>query len=86
MRPEQVAEVKDWEGSSEFDARERAVLQYAEEVTRDVRARPETFEALRNHFDSQTIVELTVTVGFYGMVSRILENMQVELEEDPTIV
>lgn len=82
----QVAEVVNWEGSSHFDERERAVLRYTEEVTRDVRARPQTYEALKTHFDSQAIVELTVTIGFYGMVSRILENMQVELEDDPTIV
>ncbi len=86
VRPEQVAEVKNWEGSSHFDEQERAVLQYTEEVTRDVRARPETYEALKKYFDSQAIVELTITIGFYGMVSRFLENMQVELEDDPTIV
>jgi uncharacterized peroxidase-related enzyme len=86
VRGDQVAEVANWQSSSAFDERERALLQYTEEVNRDVRAREETFQALKQHFNTQAIVELTVTVGFYGMVSRILENLQVELEDDPTAV
>jgi alkylhydroperoxidase family enzyme len=46
-----------------------------------VRAAPATFEAIRGHFDEEAIVELTTVIGFYCMVSRILENLQVELEE-----
>lgn len=73
--------VKTWFDSDQFDEKERAALQYADEVVRDVRAAPATFEALRGHFDEQAIVELTTVIGFYCMVSRILENLQVELEE-----
>jgi alkylhydroperoxidase family enzyme len=77
----QVDAVKTWFDSDGFDEKERAVLQYADEVIRDVRAAPETFEALRPHFNEEAIVELTTVIGFYCMVSRILENLQVELEE-----
>ena len=82
----QVDAVKGWEGSDAFSDKERAVLAYGEEVIRDVRAREETFAELRKHFDEEASVELTVTIGFYCMVSRILENLQVELEEDETAV
>jgi alkylhydroperoxidase family enzyme len=74
--------VKNWYDTDAFDEKERAVLQYADEVIRDVRAAPQTFEALRQHFDEEAIVELTTVIAFYCMVSRILENLQVELEED----
>lgn len=86
VRPEQIAEVANWEGSKAFNDQERAVLQYTEEVNRDVRAQEATYAALKQHFNTQAIVELTVTIGFYGAVSRILENLQVELEDDPTAV
>ena len=77
----QVDAVKGWTDSDAFDEMERALLQYAEEVIRNVRAKPQTFEALRPHFNDEAIVELTTVIGFYCMVSRILENLQVELEE-----
>ena len=77
----QVDAVKTWFDSDAFDATERAVLQYADEVVRDVRATPKTFDALEQHFNDEAIVELTTLIGFYCMVSRILENLQVELEE-----
>ena len=78
----QVDAVKNWSDADAFDEKERAVLQYADEVIRDVRAAPQSFEALRQHFDEEAIVELTTVIAFYCMVSRILENLQVELEED----
>lgn len=82
----QIAAVAGWESSGEFDGRERALLRYADEVTQQVRAGEQTYAQLREHFNEQALVELTVTIGFYGMVSRILENLQVELEDDPTAV
>ncbi len=82
----QIAAVAGWEASTEFDERERALLRYTDEVTRQVRASEQTFAEVSKHFDEQALVELTTTIGFYGMVSRILENLQVELEDDPTAV
>ena len=78
----QIDAVKSWFDTDLFDEKERAVLQYADEVIRDVRAKPESFDALKQHFNDEAIVELTTVIGFYCMVSRILENLQVELEED----
>lgn len=78
----QIDAVKTWFDADVFDEKERVVLQYADEVIRDVKAKPASFEALRQHFDDEAIVELTTVIGFYCMVSRILENLEVELEED----
>ena len=45
--------------SPAFGELERAALAYSEEVTRERKASDETFAALRKHFDTQQIVELT---------------------------
>ncbi len=79
-----IKAIPDWSGSEAFDDLERAVLQYTDEVTRNVRVSEETFAQLRKHLDDAAVVELTVTIGFYNMVSRILESLQVELEEEGT--
>lgn len=66
-----------WEKSTAFDARLRAVLAYADAMTRQVQVPEATFAALREHFDAQRIVELTATIAAYNMVSRFLEALQI---------
>ena len=40
----------------------------------------DTFAAVRSFLSEEGIVELTTTIGYYGMVCRILETLQIELE------
>jgi alkylhydroperoxidase family enzyme len=80
VRKEQVEALPDWENSGTFDEQERAVLQYTDEMTRKIRVRDDTFAAVRSFLNEEGIVELTTTIGYYGMVCRILEALQIELE------
>jgi 4-carboxymuconolactone decarboxylase len=52
-------------------------LRYAEAMTRDVVVPDEIFEAVRDAFDDQQILELTVTIATYNMVSRLLVALDV---------
>lgn len=64
-----------------FDAAERAVLRLALESTRTVAIRPETWEALKASFpDPAQLIELTMIVASYNMVSRVLVGLGVEIE------
>jgi 4-carboxymuconolactone decarboxylase len=63
-----------------FDATARAVLRYTAEVTREVKASQAAFDELRRHLSEQDTVELTLVVGYYNMVSRVLESLEIELE------
>ena len=38
------------------------------------------FRSVRDHFNDQEIMELTTTIGFYNMVSRILRSLRVDHE------
>lgn len=80
VRQSQIDALPYWQNSSEFDDKERAVLRYTDEVTLNIRVKDETFAAIRAIFSEEGIVELTTTIGYYGMVCRILETLQVELE------
>lgn len=70
-----------WEG---WAPRERACLVYAEQVVEQVKAPQESWEALGAWLDEAQRVELTVTVGYYMMVARVLENLEIELEPPQT--
>lgn len=71
--------ILDWR-SNQFDARQRAVLQLAEELTRNVSVDDSTFEAVRQHLNARQLVELVTTVAYYNMVSRFLVGLQIDLE------
>jgi 4-carboxymuconolactone decarboxylase len=77
---EQINDLSNWKSSKNFSDIERAVLQYTDEMTLDVKVSDETFAGLKRFFDDAAIVKLTITIGYYGMVSRILVALQIELE------
>ena len=80
LTQQQIDAIHDWAASSEFSSEERAVLAYTDEVARDIQVSDETFAALKEHFSELEIVELTVVIGYYGMVSRFLVALDVDIE------
>ena len=63
-----------------FDPTEQAVLRFATEVLRDVRASDAAFAEVARHLSPQEIVELIVTVGYYMLIARLLETTAVDLD------
>lgn len=60
-----------------------AALAYADAVTMHVTVAAEIFGAVRAHFDERQVLELTVTVAAYNMVSRVLVALEVRPGDDP---
>lgn len=79
---EQIEAIRGTPSVSHFNERELAVLKYTEEVTLAVKSSEAAFEALQAFFNHQEIVELTLTIGFYNLVARFLENTEVEIESN----
>lgn len=79
---EQQAGLKDWQKSGAFSEQERAVLQYVDEVAAGVSVSDKAFNALKKLFNDQVIVELTVTIGYYSMLARVLVPLQVDIDEN----
>jgi len=70
----------DWRGCDFFGASERAVLAYADTMTRDVVVPDAVFAEVARHFDAREIVELTVLIGTYNMNARVLQALELDLE------
>lgn len=77
---QQTEKIADWSGSRDFTGEERAVLQYTDEVAQNVEVKDETFRKLRQHLSEQSIVELTLSIGYWGMVARLLVPLQVDID------
>lgn len=63
-----------------FDPLQRLVMQFTDDVVSNVRASDATFQPLLERLSLQEVQELTVTIGFYMMVSRYLETFGIEIE------
>ncbi len=55
-----------------WSATESIVIQYAVQVTLDVRVSEAVFAQMKQHFDTTQIVEITTAIAAYNMVARIL--------------
>ena len=62
-------------------ALEQLVIRYAAQMTLDVRVEDALFEALREHFDTTQLVELTAAIATYNMVARFLVALGVSPEQ-----
>jgi len=82
LTEQQIKALHRWRDLPLFSDQERAVLQYTDEVAQNIRVSEETFKAVRDFLTEEQVVELTTTIGYYGMVSRILEALEIELEEN----
>jgi alkylhydroperoxidase family enzyme len=75
----QLAELVEFERSSAFDAREKALLRYAEGMTRTpAEVSDAIFEDLKRHFNIEQIVELTVMIAFENLRARFNRALRVE--------
>lgn len=81
LSDEQIAAIDNWEGARCFNELERLVLRFTDEIARNVKGDRATLAALQKHLGPGEIVELIMAIGFWGMVARLLETTEVELEE-----
>ena len=59
---------------------ELKVLRFTDQLVHHVKAPDEMWNDLLKHLDHRQMAELVLTVGFYMMVSRFLENFEVDIE------
>ncbi len=63
-----------------FDPQQMAVLSYAGALSADSRVPDATYEAAAAHLNEEEMVELTLVIGFYNMVSRALNALEVDID------
>lgn len=66
-----------------FDPLETLVVAFTDAVVRDVKAPEEHYARIANELGDQQTMELLVTIGYYMLVSRLLENLEVDIEIPP---
>jgi alkylhydroperoxidase family enzyme len=68
---EKLADILTYQESPWFDARERAALEFCEQVTRDeLEVSDACLARLREHFSEPEVVELTFIIGYQTFASK----------------
>ncbi len=78
---DKIAALAGWRASAAFDDRERAALALTEAVMA-CNVTDEVHAEVKKHFNDAEFVELSLTAGLYAMVSRMLDALRVELDDD----
>jgi alkylhydroperoxidase family enzyme len=65
-----------------LDPLAKTVLRAAREMTVDLTITERTFAELQRELDNERLTDLVVTIAFYNGLVRLLETMQVDVEED----
>jgi alkylhydroperoxidase family enzyme len=60
----------------------KLVLQSARQMTIDGAMHEATFKALQEELGNEQVVDLTLTIGFYNAVVRVLATLQIDVEPD----
>lgn len=82
LTEERIAATKAPSPSDTYSEAENAALCMVEEIVAKVRPSDATFKKAQAHFSEGQLQELTIIAGFYMMVSRYLETLDIELEDE----
>ena len=66
----------------QLSADEREIVTYARQLMRTNRVDPPTFDALKNRYSAQWMVELTAAMNFFGLVSGIANAFEIPAPPD----
>jgi alkylhydroperoxidase family enzyme len=67
---------------SKLEPLAKTVLRAAREMTSDLKLSDATYAELKQHLNSETLVELIVAIAFYNGVVRLLSALQIDVEDD----
>jgi len=69
--------------TNDLDEVDRAVVAYADAMTREIHVPDDVFALIHEHFAEREVVELTATIAAYNCVSRFLEALRIDPERAP---
>jgi alkylhydroperoxidase family enzyme len=73
----------DYRSSKLFDAREKAVLAWAEAMTLNTAKRDDVaWDELKRHFSEAEIVEISLASAMFNMINRLNDSFRTELEPE----
>ncbi|MFZ0850800.1 MAG: carboxymuconolactone decarboxylase family protein [Hyphomicrobiaceae bacterium] len=74
--------IADSEGKpNDLEPLAKTVLKAAREMTNELAISEATYAELQHSLDNERLIDLTITIGFYNAVVRILHTLKIDVEE-----
>ena len=81
LTEEEIAALSPGAARGALSGVERAVIALVDELRSAARASDAALAGVREFLSDQAVVELVVTIGYYGLVCRVLETLGVDVED-----
>lgn len=82
LRSEQIRQIGNFETSSEFTDRDRAIVRYTREATFNIRISQETWDEISSHLERERLLELVLIVAWYNQTVRVVDPLQIDIEDN----
>jgi 4-carboxymuconolactone decarboxylase len=86
LRDEAIDVVKHRKDSSSLTAEEREIVDYVRQLVQKNRVDQGTFDTLLKRYGQQWLIEMTTVVGYYGMLSGVVNSFEVEPAADGDVL
>ena len=83
MSDARIAAIHEGPEAAAFSDVEKEIVRFTDDVVKNVRASDATYAPLAKRLSHKEMQELTLTIGYYMMVSRFLETFDVDIEDAP---
>jgi len=81
---EQLDHIDSYQTSPSFSDDDKLVLRYAEELTLRAQVDDDLFRQLERRLGTLSLLDLNAAIGFWNMMARNLNGLQIDLESDRT--
>lgn len=85
LSDEKIAALEPEADTDALSPLELQVMRFTDQLVHHVKAPDEMFDAMKEKLSTRSLSELVLTIGFYMMVSRFLENFGVDIEPPGTV-
>ena len=82
LREEAITAVKERRDVSELEPHEAEIVTYVRQLFRKNRVDQTTFDALKDRYGAQWLIEMTAVVGYYGMLAGVVNAFEVAAPAD----
>ena len=79
---EQIDQIDSYRTSPLFSDDDKLILRYAEELTLKAQVDDDLFRQVQNRIGTLKVLDLTAAVGFWNMMARNLNGLQIDLEAE----
>ncbi len=81
MSLEKFYNLLNYQTSSHYSDKEKAILKYTEEATKNITVADETFNRLKVHCDENEIIEITFVTAFENYLNRMVKPLGIGSDE-----